>query len=63
MPTYLWRCEVCGRNQEVLRPVDKRETPPEEDCTNCNSDKWKRVITGGSGFVLQGNGWFKKGGY
>ena len=60
---YPWKCTVCGKEKEVLRSVDSRDLPPEEECENCNCKKWERLITGGTGFILQGKGWFKKGGY
>lgn len=28
MPIYLWRCERCGREAEVVRPIAESEMPP-----------------------------------
>lgn len=59
---YQWKCQKCGNEVEVSRKIDDRDKGPEERC-RCGECDFVRVITGGTGFVLLGGGWFNKGGY
>jgi predicted nucleic acid-binding Zn ribbon protein len=34
---------------------------PDSECGICGSKNVKRLISGGSGFLLKGEGWFKDG--
>lgn len=60
MPTYLYECSIHGEfehqhsinDQLEFCPRCKEETPPVET-------KVKRLIAGGSGFILNGSGWAK----
>jgi len=58
MPTYLYECEECGEPFEVFQQMSDNTF---EKCpkNNCNG-KVKRIITGGTGFLLKGYGWFSK---
>lgn len=60
---YQWDCKKCGKQIEVMRKVDDRDVPPEEGCEICGCTDFTRVVSGGTGFFLLGNGWFNKGGY
>jgi putative FmdB family regulatory protein len=45
---------------EVQQKINDK---PIEKCPKCKEDTAKRLISGGSGFVLKGSGWFNSGGY
>ncbi len=58
---YDYRCknDDCG----VERTVDhKISEDPRVTCDECG-EECKRLITGGTGFVLKGKGWYNNGGY
>lgn len=56
--TYDYECTACTTQfQEEQRISD----PPITRCPKCCQDTARRLISGGSGFVLQGNGWYKDG--
>lgn len=59
MATYEYKCEKCGKTFEAEQ---KMSDPPLENCTKkkCKG-KVKRLISGGSAFVLKGGGWAKDG--
>lgn len=57
---YCWQCKKCGCEIEVSRKVDDRDTPPEERC-ECGERDFVRLVTGGTGFMLLGKGWFRDG--
>jgi predicted nucleic acid-binding Zn ribbon protein len=63
MPKYTWECAGCRQIQIVDRKVADIEQGPEEPCPICESREYTRIIVPGGSFVLNGNGWFKKGGY
>ena len=51
MPIYVYQCENCGEFEEHQSMSD----PPLERCPTCGKVV-QRVITGGSGFILKGQG-------
>ena len=53
MPTYEYRCAVCGKEFEA---VQKITDPPLKKCKFC-SGKVTRLISH-SAFVLKGSGWY-----
>ena len=65
MATYVWKCQDCGHEQEVERPITESDVPPER-CEGCGQDKghlpygrfWQKLIQRTS-FTLQGGGWYK----
>jgi putative FmdB family regulatory protein len=61
MPTYNARCIKCKTTIQYQSNIVKCEdTPP---CPKCGGET-KRVFTKPEGgFILKGQGWFKKGGY
>lgn len=64
MPTYDWKCRTCGKDHSVDRKITESDIPPEAcDTEDCQSNEFERIIIGGGNFILQGQGWFKKGGY
>lgn len=54
MPTYDYHCTVCDREFEVTQSI-KEEIGAA--CPNCKVWGTKRLISGGTGFRLKGNGW------
>lgn len=58
MPTYLYECPIHGEFEEQHSINDKLET-----CPHCVEEgrltprKVKRLIAGGTTFVLSGSGW------
>jgi putative FmdB family regulatory protein len=56
--TYEYRCAVCDHTFEAEQSI---KDEPLEDCPNCHEGTLKRLISGGQGFVLRGDGWFKDG--
>jgi len=55
MPTYEYECEECGYCFEAYQSITDE---PIHDCPKCGVDKSKRMITGGSGFILKGSGFY-----
>jgi putative FmdB family regulatory protein len=51
MPTYEYKCEKCGSLFEVSHSISKNH---EVSCPQCGSEA-KRIITGGSGFIIKGS--------
>ena len=55
MPTYEYCCNKCGTFEEFQRISD----PPLEACPECKGAV-KRLISGGSTFILKGRNWISK---
>lgn len=58
MPTYQYKCEFCDFEFEQIKPMSKSDES--EGCPQCGSE-CRKIITGGSGFLLKGDGWFRDG--
>lgn len=54
MPTYQYKCTVCGYEFEEFQRITD---PAIETCPKCG-DKIERLITGGAGFLLKGSGFY-----
>ena len=54
MPTYDYRCTVCGNQFEHFQSMFDE---PLRICPKCNSAV-KRVISGGSGLIFKGSGFY-----
>ncbi len=54
MPTYDYRCETCGHTFEAFQKISDN---PLEVCPSCGR-KVKRLISGGSGIVFKGSGFY-----
>jgi len=54
MPTYDYRCTVCGNQFEHFQSMFDE---PLKICPKCNSAV-KRVISGGSGLIFKGSGFY-----
>ena len=60
MPTYTYECPICGEFEYQHSIKEELEQCPlcaEKNCTS--PPKVKRLIAGGSGFILNGSGWAK----
>ena len=53
-PTYEYECLRCGDKFNVIRPMSESHLPAK--CSVCRVD-CKRIITGGTGFILKGKDW------
>ena len=54
MPTYEYECTKCGHKFELEQ---KMSEPPSKECPECGG-KPIRVISGGGGVILKGNGFY-----
>ena len=52
MPVYEYMCDSCGRQFEMSQSINDL---PVEICAEC-SGKVRRIISGGSGFIMKGTG-------
>ena len=55
MPTYEYVCEACGHEFEQFQSIT---ATPVKTCPTCKERKVKRLISGGSGFLFKGNGFY-----
>ena len=60
--TYEYGCEnnSCCHTWEAAQKITE---PPLAECPKCHQQTAKRLVSGGTGFLLSGEGWFKTGGY
>jgi putative FmdB family regulatory protein len=56
---YDYECEDCKHVQEEEHGME--ETPTDIQCERCKCRNMYRVITGGTGFALKGEGWCSTG--
>jgi len=54
MPTYEYECTKCGHRFERFQ---KMSDPPVKTCPECKG-KVKRLISGGSGLIFKGSGFY-----
>jgi putative FmdB family regulatory protein len=54
MPIYEYRCEACGRQQEILQ---KMSDAPLTVCPECGEPRLVKMVTA-AGFQLKGSGWY-----
>lgn len=56
MPTYDYACksEKCAHEWEEIHSINAE---PVSECPKCKQQTAKRLISGGTGFVLSGGGW------
>ena len=52
MPTYEYECESCGLKFERRQAITEL---PFTECPECNG-KTRRLVSGGTGFILKGAG-------
>ncbi len=60
--TYEYGCEneACCHTWEAEQKITEAALT---ECPKCHKQTAKRLISGGTGFSLRGEGWFKTGGY
>ena len=56
MPIYEYTCTECNHQWEQEQKIT---SDPEKTCPNCKKESAKRLISGGTGFILNGAGWAK----
>ena len=54
MPTYDYKCLVCEEDFETIQSIKDDAHAP---CPQCRVECHNRLISGGTSFVLKGNGW------
>lgn len=58
MPTYEYECMACHHTWETMQNI---KDEPMKDCPECHQPEAKRLVSGGTGFQLQGKGWAADG--
>jgi putative FmdB family regulatory protein len=53
--TYEYVCETCGHQWEAEQSI---KDSPLKKCVSCGENKAKRLVSGGTGFLLKGGGWY-----
>lgn len=54
VPIYVYRCENCGVEKELLQ---KMSDPPLTYCESCEQESMVKQVTA-AGFELKGTGWY-----
>lgn len=62
MTTYEYKCSNTECNHE-WESEQKMSEDAIKICPKCKCETAVRLISGGTGFQLKGQGWFKSGGY
>jgi putative FmdB family regulatory protein len=55
MPTYEYRCDHCGFEEEVFQRITEDALVT---CPNCKQDTFHRIVSGGAGVLYKGEGWY-----
>jgi len=55
MPTYEYRCEACGYQFEEFQSISDN---PIKVCPKCKKESVKKLISGGSGLIFKGSGFY-----
>jgi len=55
MPTYEYVCKECGHGFEEMQSMTAE---PLVVCPNCGKPSLKRLMTGGSGMIFKGSGFY-----
>ena len=62
MPTYPYFCEKCNKEFEASHSIkEELQSCPTCDEAGHEACPPKRLISGGSGFILNGSGWAREG--
>lgn len=56
--TYEYVCTACAHEWEAEQSMSE---PPLTTCPSCKADTAKRQVSGGTGFILRGGGWYADG--
>ena len=55
MPTYGYVCDECGHEFEVFHSITAE---PQLECPNCDGKQVRKLLTGGSGLIFKGSGFY-----
>jgi len=55
MPTYDYQCNNCGFQFELFQNISDK---PIKKCPECSMNKAVRLISGGSGLIFKGTGFY-----
>jgi len=55
MPTYDYKCDACGHRFEKFQSIT---SDPVRICPVCGEEKVTRLLTGGSGLIFKGTGFY-----
>ena len=58
MITYEYSCEPCKHTWEEEQKIND---PKITTCPKCKKETAVRLVSGGTGFTLNGSGWFRDG--
>lgn len=56
--TYEYACAACNHHWEAEQSISDK---PLKKCPRCSKAKAKRLVSGGTGFLLKGGGWYADG--
>ncbi len=56
--TYEYQCSACGHEWEAEQSI---KDAPLDTCVSCGQKTAKRLVSGGTGFLLKGGGWYADG--
>lgn len=56
--TYEYVCTECKHEWTIEQKIT---ADPLKLCPKCQQESAKRLVSGGTGFSLQGSGWFRDG--
>ena len=55
MPTYDYICNDCNEMYEYFQSMSD---DPLTECPECNKDSLRRVVSGGTGLIFKGSGFY-----
>jgi len=55
MPTYEYKCDACGHRFERFQSINAE---PVRICEVCGKEAVTRVVSGGSGLIFKGSGFY-----
>ena len=55
MPTYDYQCDSCGH---VFEAFQSMSDDPLRQCPECSENALRRLISGGSGVIFKGSGFY-----
>ena len=55
MPTYDYICNECKKTFEYFQSMS---ADPINDCPKCKTDSLRRIISGGTGLIFKGSGYY-----
>jgi len=55
MPTYNYKCDSCELEFSIFQGINDGNI---KRCVKCDSEKIERLITGGTGMIFKGDGFY-----